>query len=216
MFENYSVSSKEQSQELEQAITGLNPSNNIEKYYDKFSEKYDEAAKSSECNVQVYNEAKKIFQKYNHQTGTILDVGCGTGLLSEVLQGNFEYTGIDISGGMLKYASERGYKTIHQTIEDTLPKIESKSYDFVVSLSAFFLVKDLHNSLNQINRIARKAILIGLDRLTDDYIQKAYLPVYDHSQVNIPNTLEDYFILGWISPTLGTHIYTRMIYVELV
>ncbi|MBW4625615.1 MAG: class I SAM-dependent methyltransferase [Brasilonema octagenarum HA4186-MV1] len=192
----------------------MNKENDIENYYDKYSEKYDEVAKSPECKAQFHNEAKKIFRKYNHQTGSILDVGCGTGLLSDVLEGNFEYTGIDVSGGMLKYASERGYKTIHQTIEDGLPKIESKSYDFVVSLSALFLVEDIHTSLNQINRIARKAILIGLDRLTDDYIKNAYLPVYDHSQVNIPNTLEDYFILGWISPTLGTSIYTRMIYVE--
>lgn len=111
----------------------MNKQNDVEKYYDNFSDKYDEAAKSSECNVQVYNEAIKIFRKYNHQTGSILDVGCGTGLLSDVLQGDFEYTGIDVSGGMLKYASERGYKTIHQTIEDGLPKIENKSYDFVVS-----------------------------------------------------------------------------------
>lgn len=194
----------------------MNKENDIEKYYDKFSEKYDEVIKSSECNAQFYNEAKKIFLKYNHQTGSILDVGCGTGLLSDVLLGDFEYTGIDVSGGMLKYASERSYKTIHQTIQDGLPKIESKSYDFVVSLGALFLVEDIHTSLKHINRIARKAILIGLDRLTDDYIQNAYLPVYDHSQANIPNTLEDYFILGWISPTLGTPIYSRMIYVELV
>jgi ubiquinone/menaquinone biosynthesis C-methylase UbiE len=184
----------------------------IENYYDKFSEKYDETAKSSECNAQFYDEAKKIFQKYNHQTGSILDVGCGTGLLSEFIQGNFEYTGIDVSGGMLKYASERGYQTIHQSIQDSLPKIESKSYDFVVSLSALFLVEDIHISLHHLNRIARKAIFVGLDSLTDDYIKNAYLPVYDHSQLNIPNTLEDYFILGWTSPTLGTPIYTRMIY----
>lgn len=77
------------------------------------------------------------------------------------------------------------------------------------------MVEDIHMSLNQIARIARKAILIGLDRLTDDYIKNAYLPVYDHSKINIPNTLEDYLFLGWISPTLGTPIYTRMIYIEL-
>jgi ubiquinone/menaquinone biosynthesis C-methylase UbiE len=194
----------------------MNKKNDIEKLYDDLSEKYDELAKSSKCNAQFYSEAKKIFQKYNHQTGSILDVGCGTGLLSDFLQGEFEYTGIDISRGMLKYASDRGYKTIHQTLEDGLPKIESKSYDFVVSLGSLLFVEDIHISLNQFNRIARKYILIGLDRPTDDFIQNFHLPVYDHSQVNIPNTLEDYFILGWTSPSLGIPIYTRMIYLELV
>lgn len=34
----------------------------IENYYDKFSEKYDETAKISECNAQFYDEAKKYFR----------------------------------------------------------------------------------------------------------------------------------------------------------
>lgn len=70
----------------------MNKKNDIEKYYDKYFEKYDQVAKSSECNAQFHNEAKKIFQKYKHQRGSILDVGCGTGLLSYFLQGNFEDT----------------------------------------------------------------------------------------------------------------------------
>nr|WP_287325808.1 class I SAM-dependent methyltransferase [Okeania sp. SIO1F9] len=35
-------------------------------------------------------------------------MGCGTGFISGLLQGNFEYIGIDISANMLDYAAQKG------------------------------------------------------------------------------------------------------------
>ena len=63
-------------------------------------------------------------------------------------------------------------------------------------------------------RIARKTILISLDETTEEYIQKFVVPVYDHSKIPIEDSIEDYFIRGWTSPTLGISIQTRMIYIE--
>ncbi len=68
-------------------------------------------------NAQHLNEAVKIFHRHNYYEGKILDIGCGTGFLSELLEGNFEYTGIDVSAKMLDYAAKRGYKTIQKPIE---------------------------------------------------------------------------------------------------
>lgn len=171
---------------------------------------------SPEFNVQHYNEVKKLFQKYNLQRGSILDVGCGTGLVSDFLSGYFEYTGVDVSAGMLQYASQRGYKTIHQTIEDALTEIENQSYDFVVSLGALLFVEDIQACLKHINRIARKAIVLGLDCVTDELCQAFPMTVYDHSKVEVLNALEDYLILGWTYAPQSISINTRMIYIELV
>ncbi len=186
-----------------------------EEFYDKFAPTYDVDTKTPTINVQHVNEAAKIFKKYNSSAhGSVLDIGCGTGLISDLLPGELEYTGIDISGEMLHFAAQRGYKTIHKPIEDAINEIPDSSYDFVFALSCLLFVEDIDSVLKNINRIARKGILLSIDNLTEEYIKNFTVTVYNHSQVPIPNTKEDYFIRGWTSPTTGITIQTRMIYLE--
>lgn len=185
-----------------------------EDFYNKFAASYDETLKNPECNAQQVYEGKKLFSKYHHEEkeGSILDVGCGTGFLSQLVEGNFEYTGIDISQEMLRIAAQRGYQTIHKPIEESLVEIDSKSYDFVFSLSSLLFVEDIQVALDQLHRIARKAVILSLDNTTEEYIKNFAVTVYNHSQIEFSNAKEDYWILGWKSPTLGIPIYTRMIY----
>ncbi|NEO56778.1 MAG: class I SAM-dependent methyltransferase [Okeania sp. SIO3B5] len=185
-----------------------------EEFYDELSANYDDVLKDPKCNVQHLNEAAKIFHRYNYHQGSILDIGCGTGFLSELLQGNFEYTGIDISSNILDYAAKRGYKTIHKSIETALPEIDKNSYDFVFCLGSLLCVEDAKTAIEHIDRIARQAILISLDETTEEFIKNFAVPVYDHSKIVIENSIEDYFILGWTSPTTGIPIKTRMIFIE--
>ncbi|NEQ86876.1 MAG: class I SAM-dependent methyltransferase, partial [Moorea sp. SIO2I5] len=165
-----------------------------EDYYDKFAAKYDEVLKQPSSNVEYVNEAVKIFHRHNHHQGSVLDIACGTGVLSELLQGDFDYTGIDISSKMLDYAAKRGYKTIHKPIETALTEIDSQSYDFVFCLSSLLFVKDVATAITQMNRIARQKNIFSLDETTEEYIQKVPIPVYDHSKIAIDNAMEDYFI----------------------
>ena len=185
-----------------------------EKFYDGFAAQYDDLLKDPKYNAQHLNEAVKIFNRYNHDRGNVLDIGCGTGTLSELLQGDFQFTGIDISDQMLNIAAQRGYKTIHNPLETALAEIDSKSYDFVFCLGSLLCVIDAITAINHMRRIARKSILLSLDETTEEYISNVVVPVYDHSQISIEDALEDYFILGWISPTLGISIRTRMIYIQ--
>jgi len=184
-----------------------------EEFYDDYAIKYDDVAKKK-SNANLHNEVSKIFHKHNHNQGSILDIACGTGLLSELLQGDFEYTGIDISAEMLKYAAKRGYKTIHKPIEMALAEVDSNSYDFVFCLSSLHFVEDAKAAIDHVYRIARQAILISLDELTEEYIKNFIVPVYDHSKMAIENAIEDYFIIGWVSSSQGIPIRTRMIYIE--
>ncbi len=140
-----------------------------ENFYNEMAANYDDTLKDPKVNAQHVNEAVKIFHRHNHNQGNVLDIGCGTGGLSELLQGNFEYTGIDISAKMLDYAAQRGYKTIHQPIETALEKIATKSFDFVFSLSSLLCVEDAATAIDHMYRIARKTILISLDETTEEY-----------------------------------------------
>ncbi len=75
-------------------------------------------------------------------------------------------------------------------------------------------VEDDKLLFEHIYRIALQAILISLDELKEKYIKNFVLPVYDNSKIVIQNTVEDYFIIGWNSPTTGIPIQTPMIYIE--
>ncbi len=185
-----------------------------EEFYDQIAASYDDTLTSSKVNAQYVNEAVKIFHRYNHHQGNVLDIGCGTGNLSELLQGDFEYTGIDISSKMLDFAYQRGYKTIHKPIETALEQIDTKSFDFVFCLGSLLCVEDAATAIEHMGRIASKTILISLDETTEEFIKKSAVPVYDRSKIIIKDATEDYFILGWTSPTTGIPIRTRMIYIE--
>ncbi|NET44879.1 class I SAM-dependent methyltransferase [Okeania sp. SIO2B3] len=185
-----------------------------EEFYDNYAIKYDDVVFKGKCNAQHLNEAVKIFHQHNYHQGMILDIGCGTGFLSGLLQGNFEYTGIDISAKMLDIAAKRGYKTIHKPIETALAEIDSQSYDFVFCLGSLYFVEDAQTAIEHIYRISRKAIIISIDELTEEYIKNFVVPVYDHSKIVLEDAIEDYFIIGWTSSSQGIHIRTRMIYIE--
>ncbi len=186
-------------------------------FYNKLASTYDATLKDPRTDAQHLKEAAKIFQKYNSRVGgSLLDLGCGTGLLKELLEGEFEYIGIDIAENMLHYASERGYEIIHKPIEDALPEIPDCSYDFVFALGCLLFIEDIDSTLAHINRIARKSILLSLDNLTQEFVRNTTVTVYNHSQVSISNAKEDYTIRGWRSPTTGITIQTRMIYIEKV
>ena len=184
-----------------------------ETFYDDFAAKYDTTIQDPATDVQHINEAKKIFDRYGHNAGRLLDIGCGTGLFGEMLGSTFDCTGIDISQKMLTYAEQRGYTVFHQSIESALDTIENDSFDFVVALGSLLFVEDIQPVMEQMRRIATRSILLSFDVTTPEFIEQFVVPVYDHSQFSFLDAKEDYCIHGWISPITGIPIETRMVYI---
>lgn len=72
---------------------------NFSKIYDYFMEHCD----YSQWTDQMYS----IFDKYGKASGTLLDVGCGTGEMGLRFVERFKYSGLDLSEEMLKIAHKK-------------------------------------------------------------------------------------------------------------
>jgi len=78
----------------------LKPGNN----YDKIAKFYDEMIGRSFKSAQFI---KNLINEYNNNVSDILELGCGTGSVLEVLAYDFNVTGIDQSSEMLKIAKKK-------------------------------------------------------------------------------------------------------------
>lgn len=99
------------------------------------------------------------------QYNSILDIGCGTGALSEVLYNKgLDITGVDSSSGMLNQAKKilkvKDIKLIHINPEVKLP-FEDKSFDIVIaSYVAHGLKEDERKDLYlEMNRLAKELVI---------------------------------------------------------
>ena len=187
---------------------------NIAEFYDKISSKYEELITSPQVNAQLTSNLKNVFSKYKIFNGTILDVGCGPGNLKSVLGNEFIYTGIDISNEMLLKAKEKGYETIYGKIEELLSKIPSKSFDYIVSLSALLFVKDINSVFIEFDRISKKGWIATLADITPNYSKYFPIdePIYNHSKIDLSGFKEDFYLPPWVSLTTGDKIRERMIF----
>jgi len=79
----------------------------------------------------------------------ILDVGCGTGLVSQ-LYPNFDITGIDISDGMLAH---NPYKWVKAPVEN-IP-FEDNNFDFVICRSLLHHLEDPKVGLKEMFRVLK-------------------------------------------------------------
>lgn len=72
-----------------------------------------------------------VINKFNLNTNSILDVGCGTGILANKLRNmNFDVSGIDISEDMIKVANETT-KGIDFTVSDMRSFKLNKTFDMI-------------------------------------------------------------------------------------
>ncbi|MEJ7553781.1 MAG: methyltransferase domain-containing protein [Aquificaceae bacterium] len=88
--------------------------------------------------------------------GSLLDLGCGTGLLSEGLEG---VVGVDIAMGMARVYRERFQRAVLGDAHD-LP-FKDKSFDFVISNFALHWT-DLSRSIPEALRVCRRLFLCAM------------------------------------------------------
>ena len=160
---------------------------------------YDEVAPLYDClfegkaEYQVPQVLVKTYKKYGIKSGSILDVGCGTGKLKEYLGNIFTYEGVDISEAMIKEAEKRGFKGYVGPIEDVIETFADKSVDHVTALSSVYFIKDFEKLVREFDRVARQSIFVSLEQFEPKIVEMMKsrgITIYNHSTASITNPTE--------------------------
>jgi len=173
---------------MEQKINGFNE--NIAEYYDRKSTEYDTGYSSPLCKA----EDRAIMQVIRPfiTGGSMLDIGCGTGIALDYLDPK-DYLGLDVSPGMISKARSK-YPDRNFVVGDMLEVVknfESDSYENIVSLYGPLsyslepkaLVKEFHRILKPggimmvmpyTKRVERNLFVGEYSTATEDTIDKIY------------------------------------------
>lgn len=97
--------------------------------YDKIAREYEEIFNSKSFQLEN-DEVANMLRPYIK--GRVLDIGCGTGLLMDMLGDIPEYTGVDESEGMIKVFKEKYPKA--NLIQKKFGEVELGKFDSIISL----------------------------------------------------------------------------------
>lgn len=137
--------------------------NKSESFWDKAAGKYDQLEKKDE---QTYIHILQRTKTHLKISDTVLDFGCGTGLLAnEIAEYVNEIHAIDLSSKMItiaeKKAKERNLANInyaHSTIFDE--KYKKGSFDVILVFHVLHLLEDEHIALRRMNELLKPGGLL--------------------------------------------------------
>ena len=132
------------------ALTGSTPKraplDYVENLFDGYAQTFDSSLVDKLGYRVPKDIARLLVQDYsNNNLGSVLDLGCGTGLLGvEIAQACDRIVGLDISRKMLSKAQERGVydHLIKQDIETFLAN-ETLSFDYFIATDVFIYIGEL-------------------------------------------------------------------------
>ncbi|MBU3102009.1 MULTISPECIES: class I SAM-dependent methyltransferase [Clostridium] len=123
----------------------------VNKQFDKVAEEYDFV-------TELLNNNDFFISNMSSQRNTVLDVGCGSGILALELSKHYkDVIGIDISEQMLSIANLKRKKENIQYINMDANKLNfNNKFDFIVSRTTFHHLSDVPTILNKIKALLNK------------------------------------------------------------
>jgi SAM-dependent methyltransferase len=126
-------------------------------HFDQIATVYDESLPSHV--VEHYLRKRAAFVLALRPTGSVLDVGCGTGALAQRLTGlGYQVTGVDPSDGMLEVMRARSPEVRAVQASGTELPFEPDSFDVVVSVATFHHIAEpaaVRKTLAEMTRVSR-------------------------------------------------------------
>jgi predicted TPR repeat methyltransferase len=144
----------------------------LDKLYDQWAKEYDQQLWAS-GNPYIAIETGMVGRHVSDYDARILDVGCGTGNMAQVLHqmGYNNLEGLDPSAGMLAVAEQKDvYKKLHPLFLGESIELESESYDAVVASGVLTHGHAPPESLDGIIKITKPGgiIIFSLSKIAYD------------------------------------------------
>jgi len=136
---------------------------------EKLKKRFSNQAKVYDAHAHVQKEmAKRLLEKIavGRRIHSILEIGCGTGYLTQVLLERFpqaRITSLDIAEGMISYAEKRfaGHRKLKLVCADIEVFETQERYDLIISNAAFQWLNDPHHTVKRLcNYLAEEAQLV--------------------------------------------------------
>ncbi|MCP4020437.1 MAG: methyltransferase domain-containing protein [Desulfobacteraceae bacterium] len=145
----------------------------LAKLYDQEAVKYKGSARSCGYATDAsYLPRLNIFKSWvdfsKTKSKSILDIGCGTGLMTRQLAKENEVWGVDISGGLLQVAAGEGLKPVRSSA-DALP-FKDDDFDLVVCMGVLPYYADPEKILAQICRVVKPGGKMIVTSTTNSYL----------------------------------------------
>ena len=103
-----------------------------------------------------------IIEDWVNPGSTILDLGCGDGLILESLQKNksAKGLGVEIDEENIKKCLQKKLNVIEQNIDEGLSNFLDKSFDVVLVSKTIQVLKNPKSTLEEITRIGKEGIIV--------------------------------------------------------
>jgi len=161
----------------------------IQKFYDKFSIRYDAERESSAYSIINLLELEKVIPLA--QSKVVLEIGCGTGLILQEIDKSAQFAyGVDISAAMLKKANARGLKIV-QASANNLP-FKTDVFDIVYSFKTLPHVPDIKSAIKEMTAITKHG---------------GYLILEFYNPYGWAGAVSN--VLGKLIPYMGPKVYQR-------
>ena len=163
----------------------------IKDEFDEFAPIYNQVAIDEleyDAFIKIPNE---MIQFNDNPQATVLDLGCGTGLSSEIfIEAGFEATGIDLSQKMLKEAKKLNFKQlVLQDLNDQNWRVTDK-YDFIVALGTIEFIENPSDFLNHCHNLLKDEGVAGITFPLNSY-SEATIPVRSFSLDEVQQLCHD-------------------------
>ena len=182
-------------------------------YYEQFD------WEKSDLGIHLRDKIEKIFELMPPYVGTIIDIGCGDGTITNRLAKKYKVTGVDRSANALKFVSTK--KILSSSDEIDVPDTAS---DMVLSSELLEHLEDrvFYGTIKEMKRISRKYIFLTIPNnevLEKDFIKcpncgQVFNRAYHIRSLNVSKIKEyfsDYTVLKSFEFGSGKRGYNRLL-----
>jgi len=136
-------------------------------YYDRWNENH-RAGQLSEIDVEIRVRGMHVLEHVRAlriQQPKILEVGCGTGWLTESLQELGSVTAIDLSPRAIEIARTRGINAGFIAGDFFQQDFTLQAYDVVICIETLFYVSDQHSFLEKMASLMKPGSLLAISTI---------------------------------------------------